>query len=76
MCETTSVTWRFLQPLLQPFLEVSDRGAKNFKFTFSTAVVPVAPNTSKFRGTAVPTCTKGEELKIDPMIGHLEKRLE
>ena len=26
MCETTSVTWHFLQPLLQPFLEVSDPG--------------------------------------------------
>ena len=38
MCETTSVTWHFLQPLLQPFLEVSICGVNFFKFTFSTSL--------------------------------------
>ena len=28
LCETTNVTWRFLQPFLQPFLEVSDLWVK------------------------------------------------
>ena len=39
MCETTSVTRRFLQPLLQQFLEVSDLLFNFVLFTFSTAVL-------------------------------------
>ena len=35
MCETTSVTWRSLEPFPQPFLEVSDLRVNFYQYTFS-----------------------------------------
>jgi hypothetical protein len=42
LCETTSVNWRFLQPLLQPFLDVSDLLFNFFLFTFSRVLAGTA----------------------------------